>query len=445
METLKSCEANPVPGPVPLSRTERRLAWTTAVVAAALRLVWIVVLHPPTRHVYSDMAGYVERAQRLFTTPPTIADTLYPPGTSVLLGLLYRLDPAQNLAGLTQWLISLGVLALVWAIARRLYGNRVALAALGIAALYPPLTHYAALFLAENPFTLALLLTLWCGLRALAAERPPAVLSWALLCGVSLGLAAAFKNTVFAPFLLTAGFGLFWSLRRRRFSPALAIGLVLGASALLVPLAERCTRLSEGRFCPGANNIAMNVLMGHYGRNGPYHWHDAARGFDFEFTSPSASWRGYAGKVWLPFGAYDSAPNLAAARDWVRAHPAEALRLSVDSVGDLFFTPTLWPVLQIGTVDLGAWSQRAFWLLILLPALLHLASRTPAMLRLAPSALPEWLLLLPLLGLAATVFLSIGETRHRVPFDPLLIVLAAQGYVRFGARLGRGRSAPAAD
>ena len=46
------------------------------------------------------------------------------------------------------------------------------------------------------------------------------------------------------------------------------------------------------------------------------------------------------------------------------------------------------------------------------------------MLRLDARSLPEWLLLAPLLGLMATVFVTIGEVRYRVPFDIFFIVIA---------------------
>ena len=65
----------------------------------------------------------------------------------------------------------------LWLLARRLYGNAVALLTLTAAALYLPLFHYAGLHLAENPFT-ALLVWAWVLLaRALDAATPRATLS----------------------------------------------------------------------------------------------------------------------------------------------------------------------------------------------------------------------------------------------------------------------------
>jgi hypothetical protein len=60
------------------------------------------------------------------------------------------------------------------------------------------------------------------------------------------------------------------------------------------------------------------------------------------------------------------------------------------------------------------------------------------MIQLEAQSLPEWLLLAPLPGLMGTVFVTLGEVRYRVPFDGLLIVLAARNYVSLGHWMGGG-------
>ena len=71
------------PAPAPLSPVQTRVAWTAWIAGGLLRLVYLLVLHPPMQHVYSDMAGYVARAQALVAGhTPGIADSLYPPATS---------------------------------------------------------------------------------------------------------------------------------------------------------------------------------------------------------------------------------------------------------------------------------------------------------------------------------------------------------------------------
>jgi hypothetical protein len=104
----------------PLSRTEHRCAWALGALGALgglLRLLWMVVIHPPMQSNYRDMAGYIDRARNLFgPRPESIADTLFPPGTHILFSLLARIDPSFNLAAPLNWLRSLGTMGLVWLI-----------------------------------------------------------------------------------------------------------------------------------------------------------------------------------------------------------------------------------------------------------------------------------------------------------------------------------------
>jgi hypothetical protein len=416
----------PVP---PLNRMQRAVVWACWLGGGLGRLIYILVIHPATQHIYSDMQGYVDRALRSAAgVPENIADTLYPPGTSMFFGVLYRIDPSWALAAIAQWLIALGVMALIWQMARRLYGNGAAVAALVLATSYFPFTHYAALFLAENVFTFLSLLSFYCLLRAGQAAGI-AALRWALAAGIALALAAAFKNTIVLPAICTA---VVWLVFAKKYGGhggwPMAFGVVIGFSLLIVPLSQRCTRLNEGRFCLVSNNLAMNVLMGHYGETGEFRWHDRPRGITMYFTAVESATRGYTASADFDFGPYDSTLNLRVASDWISLHPAAALRLSLENVGTLFGRQTFWPAAVYRGVDIGAWSQKFFDALILFPALIVFARRAPAMLRRKQDSLPEWLTLAPIIGVAASVFLSIAEVRFRVPFDGLLIVAAAPLY-----------------
>ncbi|GAC1626966.1 MAG: hypothetical protein NVS9B10_15430 [Nevskia sp.] len=420
---------------------QRGTVWACGLLGGLFRLVYVLVLHPATLSIYSDMQGYHDRALRFAAgLPENIGDTLYPPGASMLLGLLYALDPSFVLALVVQWLLSLAIMALVWLIARRVYGTSAAVVALVIATLHLPFTHYAALFLSENGFTVFVLASVWLLLVAVQAQRRRVMIAAALLAGAAVGLAIAFKNTMLGPFALTGLLCAIHALRHRdRRLVATSVALLVGLAAIMVPLAERCTRLNEGRYCLSANNLGMNVLMGHYGEMRDFRWIDGERGITFYFTAVESTLRGYGGTVTLDYGAYDSPRNLALARDWVAAHPRAALGLSLHNVWSLFAAPTFWPQAQFRGIDFGVWSQRGFWLFILLPALAQLRRRAGAMWRFSADSLPDWLLLAPILGLMVSVFVSIAEVRFRVPFDGLLIVLAAPAWVRVRASVRAGR------
>ncbi len=332
-------------------------------------------------------------------------------------------------------------MALVWLVARRLYGTTTAVVALAITSVYFPFIHYAGLFLSENPFTFCCLLAFWLFLLAIDAPDARRAALCAGMAGLAAGLAASFKNSNFAPLLLLGAVYCVYSIKYRR--PHLAIvvsSAMLGLAVLMLPMTLRCTRLNEGHFCLAATNLASNMLIGHYGEKGPFHWHDRARNLEFTFESPSAVLRGYAEHVDLDFGVYDSASNVRLAMRWTGEHPAQALRVSLQHVYDLFNGRTLWPSAELWGVDWGAVSQWLFWLFILPAAFARIVVRARPMLRLEAQSLPEWLLLAPLLGLMATVFVTIGEVRYRVPFDGLFIVLAARTYVSLARWLSRARN-----
>lgn len=419
-----------MPTQPPLTKTQLRVVWLSLIGGGVARLLYVVVLHPATRHVYSDMAGYVYRAMHFFNTPQTIADSIYPPGASIFFGILYRLDPAWNLSELVQWALSLGSMALIGSLARRLYGNAAAVVALALAAVYFPFLHYAGLFLAENPFMFLMLATLRLFVHAIDARGRAGATAWAAAAGLAAGVAASFKTTILGPLAVTGALYVAYSLKHRR--PhwlAISAAIVVGVALLFVPMSLRCTQLTEGRLCLAATNGPINMLQGHYGEKFLFHWRDRVRGFYFDFGSPTAALRGYTGEVWLDFGAYDSEKNLALLRDHVAAHPGAALLQSFGNVLDLFNGRTIWPDPHLWGVDFGALYQKLFWLFVLLPAAARIAARWRPMMDLEAESLPEWLLLAPLLGLALLAFIGEGEVRYRVPFDGLLMTLAARSYV----------------
>lgn len=417
-----------MPAAPALSPLQRGIVWTCWLGGGLLRLVYLLSIHPPQQHIYSDMAGYVHRARALLAGQVEgIADSLYPPGASYLFAALLKPDANGGLVVVVQWLLSLATLAGLWQLGRRLYGNAVAVLVLAVAALYLPLFHYAALYLAENPFTCALVWAYVLLLRALAAPVPAATALWALAAGLVAGLAAALKSTILLPVLLTGIAVLVWlRVQRRRGALTLLFGVSLGLATVLLPLASRCTRLAEGHFCLVSTNTAMNALMGHAGAKAEFRWNDEQRNLWFSFTSPSAVLRGYREPVDLRFGAYDVPANLAELHRRIAADPGMALATSLRNVADLFVGVDFWPPAVYGRRNWARGYQNLYRWLLLPLALLWLLWRAPRMLRMKPDSLAEWLLLTPLLGVIATAFISLGEVRFRIPFDGFVIVLAAQ-------------------
>lgn len=416
-----------------MTRAERYTAALLFAAGTLCRYVYLFIWHRATHHVYSDMQGYVEWAQRFFRADraPSIMDTFHPPGTPILFGLLYELDSSWSAAITAQWLMSIGIMVLVFQIARLLYDARVALVALGITAFYLPFIHYAGVFLADNPFTFFLLVAFLLFVYSTRATRLRHATLLAVAAGVTAGFAASFKNAILGSLIVTGvGFAvLAWRHAGRVKILCIGLGATLGLALVFAPMAVRCTRLNEGRFCLAATNTACNVLMGHYGKKAMFHWHDTARGIEIGFGSPTAAINGYTVDVDLPFGVYDSDQNMQLAVQWIRDNPGAALEESFLHILELFKGVTLWPLMQFGTVDYGRLAQQLYWWLVLLPGCLWLARRARLVVRLRYEAQSEVLLLLPLVGLMGVVFLSIAEVRYRVPFDGFMIILAAKFYV----------------
>jgi hypothetical protein len=58
-----------------------RIAWSAVAAGAAIRLVWVLVLHDPADYVFSDMQGYVARATKLAAGGDLVRfDAFYPRG-----------------------------------------------------------------------------------------------------------------------------------------------------------------------------------------------------------------------------------------------------------------------------------------------------------------------------------------------------------------------------
>jgi hypothetical protein len=193
----------------------------------------------------------------------------------------------------------------------------------------------------------------------------------------------------------------------------------------------RCGALS-GRPCLVSTNWAYNAVLGHCGETRFVLWRNVFGEDRWKgWRAPAGTERGYTQDLLLPFDSYDTRANAAWAWAWTRAHPGEALRSSVRHVWDLLASRPFPSAEDPRWAAFARFGQWFFWIFVLAPAALGLAQRRPG--------LAEALLLLPLVGLAAAAFLTIGESRYRVPYDGLLIVLAARTYLEaLGPMVPRG-------
>lgn len=397
---------------------------------AAVRYFYIFEWNPVYTLLFSDMEGYLGTVKN-FLDPSyveSIADTVHPPGTRWLFGVLYGIDPSYNLIMAMQWVLSALYPWLLFGIAWELFGRRAAWAVLVFASLYYPLFDYSCYLLSEAPF--GFLMTLSFYALVLSIKSGPGVrIAWGLAGGIVLGASAALKTVslpaAFCVFLLLIAYE-----RKHRcglWRPLFAASL--GLLLVLAPLAVRATRLS-GKPCLVANDAARNVLIGHYGDIGSVIFHDWERNIHHEFGCPAAVQKGYRAKVDVNFGAYDNRAALNEAWRWTRENFWRSLLYSVEHVFDLFYGTLAWPSNCVpGNRAWVILYSYVFLCLVFLPMIVHVCRHWRAMLRLDPAWTGDLMTLAPLGGIVFAAFIALGEPRYRIPFDGFMLLLAVRAFV----------------
>ena len=222
--------------------------WLGLILAIALvARVAVVLLSPDYRPLF-DAADYVRHAVSIgngdgfpdsVLTPVESPSAFRPPFYPYLLGGIYavfgEVETAGRLAGAL-----LGVLAvwLVYLIARHVWGERTALVAAGVAAVFPGLFLLNQALISEPLFVVAELAAVLFALRSRSAGGD---LRWAAAAGLCCGLAALTRSNGIL-LVLPIAIGV-WVLRPRFTPRALAAPALAVAVAVLtvVPWAVRNT------------------------------------------------------------------------------------------------------------------------------------------------------------------------------------------------------------
>ena len=191
------------------------------VLAFAIRLGFNIVFQGlssgPDPAVGSDHVDYDRLARNLAQgqgyrlSPQEPLTAFRPPGTSLLLALLYRgLGYHYAVVRVAYSLLGAATCLLLYLYARTVVGPRWALGAALLLALDPGHAYYSMHFFSETPWTFFVMLALWLGERARADGR----FSWLGLQGLSWGIAALIRPpALIIPFIQA---GLFWLQAPRR-------------------------------------------------------------------------------------------------------------------------------------------------------------------------------------------------------------------------------------
>jgi hypothetical protein len=393
----------------------------SAVFALALvvRLVFVCGYHSPQGYVFSDMWVYDLRARNLLSGALSAWDTFTPVGYPAFLALVYRLGGSALTVGVLQALLGSLTALCMWRLASRIFGSwGVALSVGVVSALHVPAIFYSGFLLTETLFSFLLVSSAW-ALWASIERRS----RWAFLgCGLLLGIGATVRPNLLlflpcVPLIIWLGTG-------RRWREA-ALSFVVLAAAFVVPVGAAAAHNARLVGTPTlGTNGGLNFYLNFASVRG-VRYRDA-RGEHGITPIPNLFYYSEDERVKVPF--YADAHYYGRGMALLREEPARlavTLRNLVEASG--IGRQGYWP----GN-DREAWQRlhrRVFFYAGILPALAALGGLVYRRRYAAAPNLGLAIAAAMVLSSVVTLLFFLGDPRMRVPFDPLLILLAAAAYV----------------
>jgi hypothetical protein len=370
------------------------------------------------------------RTGRLFTAPDTFRPPLYP----------VALSPAFAIGGLRLarlWTAAFGAVAvmLLFALVRELWGERPALVAGALAAVYPPLLICNVSLLTE-PLFLCFELAALLGL--LRFRRQPSGLGWPVTIGVSVGLASLARSNGLA-ILPLAMLTVWWACKDRRRGTAAAAVTLAAAALTLAPWIVR-NEVVLGHFVPTTSEAGYSLITvlndnsrAHGGEPDDNVWGPdiaSAAGVSEQQLAEPAVWFGLDGvKIGQKL--------LGKSVRYIWAHPGYAVWASaLNTLRTLDLVHGEYtgfgPYGTIGVPRSRIWS-------LLLPATylvyaLALLGAVALVRRRELLRPPLSLYVIPVVLVVSTGLVA-GAMRYRVPLDPLLLAFAGLGLSAWSSRL----------
>jgi 4-amino-4-deoxy-L-arabinose transferase-like glycosyltransferase len=376
---------------------------------ARLLVLWFVVEQFPHKWLYSRGIELGTLAQSLLagqglSSPfggSTGPSALLAPGYPAVIALIFRIFgsftfPAAIAVMTMQVFFSTGTVLLIMIVARRCFDSRTADLAGVFWAVSLPLLWMPTIFWET---CLSTLLVVGMMAFALRCEQKPSGFLWAVM-GAYCGLAALVNPALLMALLALMGWAAWQTRKTLRYSPLLGLLVLL---LVFAPWPIRNAR-ALGAFIPLRSTVGLELWMGN--RAG-------ATGFLDESVFPLFNRWEYDQYVAKGEVAY-MRDKSALAKSYIRAHPAEFLRLSgIRFVR--FWTGTgskggsiLFAIHALLTSCLGAvgmwrlWQRRRFGVAVLF--------------------------LLPLMLFPLPYYITHAEFRYRLVVDPLLTILAASAF-----------------
>ncbi len=326
--------------------------------------------------------------------------------------------------------------ALIGLVALEAFGEGVALAAMGLAAIYPVFIVCSGILAAENLVVPLELAAAWTALRGRRASRP---YLWIAGTGVLTGLAAlTHQNAIL--YVIPLGIAA-WTAARSRLTGRTHPGLrALAAPALLLLLTcltivpwtiRNVTELHA--FVPISDETGITLAGTYNPRSAndpqvPFKWHLFSHVAQLHHFARASN--------------YETEPQLSsqlttAALDYIKAHPLAPIAAGLNNTLRMLELEGTF-AWRASTAALNIhppWDTIGVYSFYAL-ALLAIAGLFTRVVRRAP----WWLWLMPVLWWLTIVPVNVETPRFREPLDPFLILLAGCAVSAAVSRLGLGRA-----
>ena len=413
------------------------VARVSIIVGAAIRAVWVLVLHSPLDNIYSDSKTYVDTAMHLAQlAQPERFDAFYPPGTRVLLAIpLALIGPDRDglTAGAVLWMVLSALTPyFMWRYLRLLLPPPAAALGAALCALWPLHIAYAGFFTSETPGLAFLVLSLW------LAERSVRFFSTrdGLLGGLAGGMAAAIRPA-FALNIVLAAFPL---VRRVRVRVAPLIALAAG-SALVLALVVAHEALIVGRVVGVSENSGVTFYLGHC--NIRRVTTGTPETLMYQFQTPVATQLDRGSNAVFPdHQIWDQEFFYAQGMSCIAADGLAHARVIVRNIYDMGLSTIPWPPSNDeGLKQVVSFANVGYALL--LPFIVVGTIRKIRRLWPLGAGRGELMLLGQLSLALATAIVYFGDPRFRVPFDVFGLALAASLVADRIAPAPLGESTPA--
>jgi len=402
------------------------------VAGTVIRFVWGLLIHPPVGLIYSDMAGYVERAQRLGEGGGLWRiDAFWPPGTHVLLALPMQLlgpGSAGLWGGAVLWFVLSSLTPFfAWRLTRMLLTPAAAALTAAFCAFWPLYITYGAFFTSETPSLALMVAALWAGYRA-GRESGWLACALGLLAGVLGGAAIACRpQWILNVVVLVAP--LAWQFRRH--GVAALAGITIGTAVTLGGVLVH-NSVAAGKPTGLSENSGLNFWMGHCEVH-DVQVVDPRQNISFGFGNPVPAQLGRGGTyyfegpmIWDQSFFYDLG------LDCIRRDGFGHARILAQSVLDMTATTVPWPQVNDESGERGVVEASNVVYSYLLPFIVIGAL---LLVRRSETGLSsgEAVMLAHLLCVVLVALLFFGDPRIRSSYDVFgLALLAALVADRFG-------------